>query len=132
MNIFKKAHENTRKILKEGDDYRATFTLCLKELYRIERELNECKCLDELTYDKEVIKELNTFLRVNNKSVDYLFTEVDGTMFYNYIPLGEHSIYEYIKYRYNDNYYIRYTVNHIDNRVITNIRISMYKKGMVI
>lgn len=32
-NIFKKAHELTKKIIKKGDDYRATFRLCLSFVY---------------------------------------------------------------------------------------------------
>ena len=32
-NIFKKAHELTKKIIKIGDNYRATFRLCLSFVY---------------------------------------------------------------------------------------------------
>ena len=32
-NIFKKAHELTKKIIMKGDNYRATFKLCLSFVY---------------------------------------------------------------------------------------------------
>lgn len=32
-NIFKKAHELTKKIIRKGDNYRATFRLCLSFVY---------------------------------------------------------------------------------------------------
>ena len=32
-NIFKKAHELTKKIIKAGDNYKATFRLCLTFVY---------------------------------------------------------------------------------------------------
>ena len=32
-NIFKKAHELTKNIIKKGDNYRATFKLCLSFVY---------------------------------------------------------------------------------------------------
>lgn len=32
-NIFKKAHQLTKEIIKKGDDYRATFRLCLSFVY---------------------------------------------------------------------------------------------------
>lgn len=32
--IFKKAHQATKMIMQEGDDYRATFSLALKEIYK--------------------------------------------------------------------------------------------------
>ena len=32
-NIFKKAHELTKNIIKKGDNYRATFRLCLSFVY---------------------------------------------------------------------------------------------------
>ena len=41
-NIFKKAHELTKKIIKAGDDYRATFRLCLSFVYsQIKKGVNE-------------------------------------------------------------------------------------------
>lgn len=40
-NIFKKAHELTKKIIKAGDNYKATFRLCLSFVYsQIKRGVN--------------------------------------------------------------------------------------------
>ncbi|MCB1716803.1 MAG: hypothetical protein KDK05_16890 [Candidatus Competibacteraceae bacterium] len=36
--LFKSAHRITRRTIQAGDDYRATFALCLKEAYRVWRE----------------------------------------------------------------------------------------------
>ena len=41
-NIFKKAHELTKKIIKKADNYRATFRLCLSFVYsQIKKGVNK-------------------------------------------------------------------------------------------
>lgn len=41
-NVFKKAHEITKQIIKKGDSYKATFALALKFVYsQIKKEMNK-------------------------------------------------------------------------------------------
>lgn len=52
-NIFKKAHELTKKIIKAGDNYKATFRLCLTFVYsQVKKGI--CKMVELKGTDKQV------------------------------------------------------------------------------
>lgn len=79
-NIFKKAHELTKNIIKKGDNYRATFRLCLSFVYsQIKKGVDKMVELKgtekQVKWGKDIRKEMlnllekgfNATLKVNEK-----------------------------------------------------------------
>lgn len=94
-NIFKKAHELTKKIIKTGDSYRATFKLCLSFVYsQLKKGVNKMisyvtskgsKVSVELIEGTRTIKNLTVngieVIKNNSKSIVCFLTE--GCIFIN-------------------------------------------------
>lgn len=95
-NIFKKAHELTKKIIKAGDNYKATFRLCLTFVYsQIKKGVNKMVELKgtekqikwaedirkELVETLELVKELDIKRKTRkNKSFEESSKKVDSAI----------------------------------------------------
>lgn len=80
MNVFKKAHEMTKKIIKKGDDYRATFALALKFVYTtIQKGVNK---MVELVGTEKQVKWANDIrevvIKAAQKNLEFEKTRMAG------------------------------------------------------